>query len=188
MANGKKKGIYSERLFTPIGRVSYPHVFERPPTGEDGKERKYEISLLIPKKSDISELLAAVEKVGKEAFGAKWKGHDRQTYPTVKDGDEKDDPRYHGHWVVKAKTDRRPGVVDRNGKAIEEKEDLYGGCWARASLKFGSYETLGNWGVTAYLNNVQKVRDDEPFGGDSVRAEDEFGAFADEAASVSDNF
>lgn len=193
MASGKKgENVYSERIITPLGRFSYPSVFERAKSLDESKEGKYEVTLLIPKKTDISVLLAAVEKVGKEAFGAKWKGQDRQTHPTIRDGDEKDDPVCKGHWIIRAKTNKRPGVVGPHGpngerpEPIEDKEEIYGGCWGRLSVTFGSYTQLGNWGVTAYLNNVQKVRDDEPFGGSGPKAEDEFESFEAVAADADD--
>jgi hypothetical protein len=185
MAQGKKNdNVYSDRIITPLGRFSYPSVFERAKSLDETKEGKFEVTLLIPKKTDISPLLAAVERVGKEAFGAKWKGQDKQTHPTIRDGDDKDDPIYKGHWVIRAKTTKRPGVVGPDRKPIEDKDEIYGGCWGRLSVIFGSYNSLGNTGVTAYLNNVQKVRDDEPFGGSGVKAEDEFEAF--EAAASAD--
>lgn len=178
MALGKKsENVFGKRVKTPLGRFSYPSVFTRAKSLEEGKEGKYEVTLLIPKKTDISELESAINAVGKEAFGEKWKGIDRQTHPTIRDGDEKDDPIYHGHWVLRAKSNKRPGVIGPDRQPIEDKDEIYGGAWGRISVTPGSYKQLGNWGVTLYLGNVQKVRDDEPFGGSGVKAEDEFESF-----------
>lgn len=189
MAAGKKsENVFGQRMISPLGRFSYPHVFERAKNLSDpSKDGKFEVTLLIPKRTDISALKAAVEKVGQEAFGAKWKGQDRLTHPVIKDGDEKDDPICAGHWVIRAKSNKKPGVVGPDRNPIEDKDEVYGGCWGRISVTPGSYTQLGNWGVTLYLNNVQKVRDDEPFGGSGgVKAEDEFASYAEEVASSDD--
>jgi hypothetical protein len=187
MAAKKSENVYGDRLISPLGRFSYPYVFERAKNLNDpSKEGKFEVTLLIPKKTDISALIAAVEKVGAQAFGAKWKGQDKQTHPTIRDGDEKDDEYSKGHWVIRAKTTKRPGVVDAQKRPIEDKDEVYGGCWGRISVVPGSYQQLGNWGVTLYLNNVQKVRDDEAFGGGGAKAEDDFSEYQDAAASADD--
>jgi len=198
MAAGKKsENVYGDRVITPLGRFSYPSVFERAKAMEDGKEGKYEVTLLIPKKSDISALKDAIDKVGKEAFGKKWDGDANSPKPRIKDGDalaarleREDKPKaaavYRGHWVVRTQSGKRPGVVGPDRQPIEDKDEVYGGCWGRLSVTPGSYTQLGNWGVTLYLNNVQKVRDDEPFGGDGIKAEDEFQDFSDAASSNDD--
>ena len=62
----------------------------------------------------------------------------------------------------------QPKLGNHKRRPIEDKEEVYGGCWGRVNVTPGSYSTSGNWGVTLYLNAVQKVKDGEAFGGGAV--------------------
>lgn len=163
MANGKN--VYSDKFVTPLGRFSYPAVFEKS-KGMNGEEGKYEVTLLIPKSTDVSDLRRRMEKVAKEAFGPKFISLEKLKNPPLRDGDEKEpgDPA-NGHWIIRAKSSRRPLAVGPDRTPIEEKEEIYGGCWGRLNVVVGSYTMTGNWGVTLFLNAVQKVKDGERFGG-----------------------
>ena len=179
----KMSSVFGEKMTTPTGRVSFPYVFEKAKSLEAGKEGKYEITLYIPKSEDISKLRANLEKVAKEAFGAKFQSLEKLKHPPIKDGDDKDpsDPAY-GHWIVRAKSAKRPVVVDGSRSPIESKDALYGGCFGRINITPASYAIPTGWGVTLYLNAVQKVKDGERFGGGGVSAEEVF-----EALSVDSN-
>ena len=179
----KMSSVFGEKMTTPTGRVSFPYVFEKAKSLEAGKEGKYEITLYIPKSEDISKLRANLEKVAKEAFGAKFQSLEKLKHPPIKDGDDKDpsDPAY-GHWIVRAKSAKRPVVVDGARSPIESKDALYGGCFGRINITPASYAIPTGWGVTLYLNAVQKVKDGERFGGGGVSAEEVF-----EALSVDSN-
>lgn len=182
--------VFGEKMTTPTGRVSFPYVFEKAKSLEAGKEGKYEITLYIPKSEDISKLRANLEKVAKEAFGAKFQSLEKLKHPPIKDGDDKDpsDPAY-GHWIIRAKSAKRPVVVDASRSPVESKEAIYGGCYGRINITPASYAIPTGWGVTLYLNAVQKVKDGERFGGGGVSAEDVFEALAvEECSSVDDNF
>lgn len=179
----KMSSVFGEKMTTPTGRVSFPYVFEKAKSLEAGKEGKYEITLYIPKSEDISKLRANLEKVAREAFGAKFQSLEKLKHPPIKDGDDKDpsDPAY-GHWIVRAKSAKRPVVVDGARSPIESKDALYGGCFGRINITPASYAIPTGWGVTLYLNAVQKVKDGERFGGGGVSAEEVF-----EALSVDSN-
>jgi hypothetical protein len=182
--------VFGEKMTTPTGRISFPYVFEKAKAMEAGKDGKYEITLYIPKSEDISKLRANLEKVAKEAFGAKFQSLEKLKHPPIKDGDEKDpsDPAY-GHWIVRAKSAKRPVVVDASRSPVESKEAVYGGCYGRINITPASYAIPTGWGVTLYLNAVQKVKDGERFGGGGVSAEDVFEALAvEDPSSVDDNF
>ena len=69
----------------------------------------------------------------------------------------------------------KPGVVDQNVQPIIEAEEMYAGCYARATLTAYAFDTAGNRGVAFGLQNIQKIRDGEPFTG-REKAEDEFEA------------
>ena len=50
---------------------------------------------------------------------------------------------------------------------------MYSGCYVYASVNFYAYNTSGNKGIAAGLNNVLKVADGEPLGG-RISAEADF--------------
>ena len=184
------KDVYGSRLTTPIGRFSYPYVFEKAKAVEEGKVGKYEVTLLIPKTEDIKPLIAACESVAKEAFGAKFQGLSKLKHPPIKDGDDKgpEDPAY-GHWVIRAKSKDKPVIVGPDRRPITNKDDIYGGAWGRLLVCPASYQMPLSFGITLYLSALQKARDGERFGGNAVRAEDAFEelAFA-EPVSIEENF
>jgi len=186
----KMASVFGEKMTTPTGRVSFPYVFEKAKSLEAGKDGKYEITLYIPKTEDISAFRANLEKVAREAFGTKFVSLEKLKHPPIKDGDDKDpsDPAY-GHWIIRAKSSKRPVVVDASRSPIESKDALYGGCYGRINITPASYAIPTGWGVTLYLNAVQKVKDGERFGGGGVSAEDVFEALAvSEPVSIEDNF
>ena len=54
-------------------------------------------------------------------------------------------------------------------------EEIYGGCYGRVSINFFPFKhDLGNAGVAAGLNNVQKLEDGERLGGNRATAEQDF--------------
>lgn len=83
-------------------------------------------------------------------------------------------------WVLNASSVNQPGLVDRSVRPIVDPKELYSGCWARVDLNFFAYNTDGNRGIGAGLNNIQKVADDERLGGASQKPEDVFSSFEDE--------
>lgn len=187
------KAEYGDKINTPVGRMSYPHVFKKVAQMDPGKDPRYEASLLIPKSTDITAFREALEAVGKRAFGAKWKGLDKLKNPTIRDGDAMDKDQTRGHWVIKASTTKRPAVVGPDKQPIDEDAEsgIYGGCWGRYNVTPASYDVSGSWGVTLYLNAIQKARDGERFGGGGVDPDAVFDEFEDsnpEPVSADDNF
>lgn len=175
------------KIVTPEFRLSFPAVWA-PKAGPDGGEEKYRIVMLFPKTEDIRSLKklafdAIVEKWGPDK--AKWPANlrnpDLKTYlsPTGKDGwpfrdgDSQSLDGYAGCVFVAATSKQQPGVVDGKLKPIIEKDDLYAGCYCRASITAFAYDKAGNKGVSFGLQNIQKIRDGESFSGRS-RAEDDF--------------
>lgn len=151
----------SKRLITGEFRVSFPAVFK--PQAFEGQEPKYEVTMLFPKDTDLSALEAAAEA----AVADKWpdeKKRPKNLRMPFTDGDTKDYDGYEGNVAIKAKTKTKPGLVDRAKKPITDESEFYGGCYARASVVAYAYDMAGNKGVAFALNNVQKLRDGEPFG------------------------
>lgn len=183
MADDKK---LSTKVITGTVRLSYCHVFEAY-TNDPDSAATYSCVLMIPKsdKATMKKLRdaqqAALEYGKEKKFGGRipknWKD-------TIHDGDDEDtlvkNPEYAGHWIMAVSSKQRPGVVDQSVNPIMDSSEVYSGVYARVSLGAFAYNTQGNKGVSFGLNNVQKVRDGEPLGGVSSRAEDDFDELPDE--------
>jgi hypothetical protein len=134
-------------VFGPC-RLSYTHVFNKyNPDGPEA-EGKFMTNVLIPKT-------------------------EKETMP-LRDGDEKDDENYEDHLFLNAKSNTRPGIVDKNKVPIVDEEEVYSGVWAIISVTFFAYDKNGNRGIACGLNNIMKFKDDDRFGG-RVSAESDFG-------------
>lgn len=163
-------------IFGPC-RLSYTHVFNRYNPDDDQADGKYMTNVLIPKdeKETIEAINKAIAEAKKQAIVSKWGGKEpKKLDMPLRDGDEKDDENYEGHLFVNAKSNTRPGIVDRKKVPIVDEEEVYSGVWAIVSVTFFGYDKNGNKGVACGLNNIMKFKDDEHFGG-RVSAESDFG-------------
>ena len=167
-------------VFGPC-RLSYTHVFEKyNPEGGTG-DGKYMTNVLIPKseKATVEAINKAIEAAKKSAIVSKWGGKEpKKLDMPLRDGDDKEDEAYQGHWYVNAKCNTRPGVVDKNKSPIVDEEEIYSGVWAYVSVTFFGYDVSGNRGVACGLNNIMKFKDDDRLGG-RASAESDFGDIDD---------
>lgn len=140
-------------------RVSFPHL-ETPREGTNGGKAKYEVTALIPKSRDITDIKKAVFAAKVAKWGAdktQWK---KIKVPTIiQDGDEKQDVAgYAGHYYIKATSTSKPGCIDLKGKDIDPTE-IYAGCFADIAINIGAYEfkedKLVVRGVSAYVEGVR---------------------------------
>lgn len=173
----------STKVVTGLSRLSYVYAFEPYiPEGED--EGKYQITILIPKadKVTIKKIEAAIEEAAELGKSTKWEGkRPVNLVTTFRDGDEPNedgdiDPNEAGCMVLKAKSIKRPGVVDKDLNAILDPDELYSGCYGRVSVNIYPYIFSGKKGISAGLLNIQKLKDGERLGGGSSPEED----FADD--------
>lgn len=165
-------------------RFSYVHIFT-PEAVADGSDKKYSVSLIIPKsnKKLIAEIKAAIEaavQAGLAKFGGKRPVNLRSP---LRDGDleRSDDEAYAGAYFINVSSKTKPGIVKRmkvNGEnrlvEVTNEEDIYSGCYGFASVNFFAYSNAGNKGIGAGLNNILKTRDGEYLGG-RTSAESDFG-------------
>lgn len=171
----------STKVITPKAMLSYPYLF-KPQPGKEGKDAKYSAALVFPKGTDLKELKAAVLEAAESKWGAKAADGLRSgklRSPLRTDVEEKGYPE--GSTFFNARSKAAPGVVSvfpgPNGKPlpIEDEDQVYAGCWVRASVTAFPYDVDGNRGVGFALNNVQKLADGERIDG-RKKAEDEFEA------------
>lgn len=168
------------RIITGKVRFSYANVFV-PTAIEENQEKKYNVSILIPKtdKKTIEAVNAAVAnaiEVGKSKLTDKTGKVNKATLKLpLRDGDVErpEEEAYRGHMFFNASSTRKPGIVDADRLEIISAEEFYSGCYGRASINFYAFNASGNKGVAAGLQNLQKLADGERLDG-MTSAEDDF--------------
>jgi hypothetical protein len=165
-----------KKVTTPEFRVSFPAVFE--PSGMQGQEKKYSVTMLFDKKAqatpEYKALVALIRHAVEEKFPDASKRPKGLKNP-LRNGSEKEQDGYADTMFCTARSKTKPGLVDAQLQAIISAEEFYPGCYARATVNAFYYDQAGNKGVGLGLQNIQKLRDGEPFSGRS-KAEDDFGA------------
>lgn len=167
-------------LVTGKVRFSYANVFE-PRAAQNGGEPKYSVTLLIPKTDNVTyqRIIAEINKTLQENVADTFKGvMPANPRIPIYDGDglresgETFRAECKGHWVMTAKSNVAPEVVDENCQPILSKNEFYSGCYGRASIRFYAYNQNGNKGIGCGLGNVQKLEDGQPLDGRTTAAED----------------
>lgn len=182
----------STKLITGLVRFSYAHVWE-PTAIDDSSDKKYSVALIIPKSDTdtIDKINAIVENL-KEQAKTKNNGKLPVKFKTpLRDGDEErpDDENYRDAYFINCTSKSQPQIVgterdvDNKLKPITNQSDFYSGCFGRASINFYLFDTKGNKGIAAGLNNLQKLKDGDPLAGRTNADDDfseDFGGGADE--------
>ncbi len=169
---------------TPIGRLSYPHVFTpQEEVNPRGDYEGYSCSIFVdPEDERAKEIQQAVVAIAKE----KWPNipfADIKPNITCLQREELDGQEM---LVIKAKrkTDfGPPRVVNLEGKTLTEESEIYGGVWGAMMVSPYTWERLGKIGVSLGLKAVCKIRDGEPFG-DSAAFEFDDTALSNEVSSA----
>ena len=158
------------KVITGRVRFSYANVFKAVAASEDSEDKKYSVSIIIPKSDKktirrIKDAIAVAKEVGKSTkFNGKIPANLKDP---LRDGDEDrpEDEAYANSYFINASSVTRPGVVSRDLEPITDEEEFYSGCYGRASINFYPYNANGNRGIAAGLNHVQKTSDGDHLGG-----------------------
>jgi hypothetical protein len=171
------------KVITGKVRFSYLHVWE-PAAVEEGSQKKYSVSLIIPKSDTdtvarIKNAIQSALEAGKAKFGGKIPASLKLP---LRDGDieRADDDAYLNSWFLNANSSKQPGIVDQNVQPILRQDEIYSGCYGRASINFFAFNTNGNKGIACGLNNIQKLSDGELLGGRTTAEFD----FADDCSDI----
>lgn len=195
----------SVKILTPEFQASFPNLFTPKAAPGSDKLKYSLVMLFQVKETakskaegrkvvDIKPLKDAVSAVLAEKFGP-----DKSKWPPFGDGPGlfklpfrsgeepgKKDAAGLGEGIMFINATKngdqiKPGIVhahagpDNRPAPLTVPTDFYGGCYARATVNPYFWEYMGRMGVSFGLQNVQKLRDGEPFGG-GVAAENEFDA------------
>jgi hypothetical protein len=169
----------NENLITPEFRAAFISVFKATAgKNADGtvNKPKFSIRACFPPTAKLDALKKEAEAAAKDKWGDKipktlrspFRTNEELENPIVGIGDD---------WVVmtfSANEDRRPGIVDAKLQDIIDDSDVYSGAWYRAQVRAFAYENAGNKGVSFGLQNVQKLRDDDPIGSGRIPASKAF--------------
>lgn len=181
------------KVVTGKVRFSYVNIFKSR-AFQAGQDAKFSICLLIPKedKATIKKIRAAIDEAIAEGVASKWGGKKPANLKLpLRDGDDEraeEDESYVGMFFLNANSNQKPGIVDRDLNEILDPEEVYSGCWGRASINFYPFNSNGNKGVGVGLNNIQKLKDGERLGGARASAEDDFGDGFDDVDDEDDDF
>lgn len=168
------------KVITGLCRLSYVNIF-RSRSFSDGQDAKYSCCLLIPKKDTktLDKIQEAIDEAIEKGISEKWGGKTpKNLHLPLRDGDEEradEAPEYEGMMFLNANSNSKPGIVDADLNEILDADEVYSGCWGRASINFYPYDTKGNRGIAVGLNNVQKIKDGDRLGGSRASAESDFG-------------
>ena len=170
----------ASKVITNKVRFSYVNIF-RSRAFREGQDAKFSICLLIPKedKAGLAKIQRAIDEAVQEGISSKWGGkRPKNLRIPLRDGDEEradEAPEYEGMYFMNANSTTKPGIVDKDLNEILDPDEVYSGCWGRASVNFFAYDSNGNRGIGCGLNNIQKLKDGERLGAARASAEDDFG-------------
>lgn len=173
------------KFTTPKFRAAFANVFHAK-AAEGSDVEKFSVSMIFDedavKTPEFKKIKKAVDSLLKEKFGSLPAKQFAKLKNPLRDCEEKDDMDGYdeGHTFANASTLHRPGIVDKNrNQIVEEDDEFYSGCYARATITLYSFDKQGNKGVAFGLQNLQKLADGEHFSG-RTKAEDDFDDFDDE--------
>lgn len=157
-------------------RLSFPSLFKR--STFNGEEGKFEATFLLPKTDTktVDKINDLIDNALKEA-----KVKVPQDKRFIKDGDDIDYDGYAGHWAIKASSNSRPMIIDRDKSILaEDDEKPYAGCYVNAQISVWVMNNQYGKRVLANLSGVQFVKDGEPFGSNNAASIDDFDEIEDD--------
>ncbi len=143
------------------------------------EDNVFRTSVLVPKKDKalIKQIEEAIEEAKEYGKTAKWGGKiPRNLKIAFQDGDDTDLDKYpenEGHFLLNARSKKKVGLVDTDRQPILEASEVYSGCWAYVSVTSFAYDNESK-GVSFFLNNIMKARDDESFGSSQSTPDEDF--------------
>ena len=157
-------------------RLSFPSIFNK--SEFNGQVGKFEATFLMNKESqakmitDVQAQIALIQKDNKAKVSP-----DKLC---LKDGEFVDYDGYAGCMSIKAGSNRRPTIIDRDKAPIVEDDNIvYAGCYVNAVIELWYQDNSYGKRVNCNLTGIQFVKDGEAFGEGSTDATDEFDDISD---------
>jgi len=173
---------------TPIGLLSYPHLFVARAAAPNA-EARFSCALLFDKTAQqdpaFLELRRAIGVAIDDTFG-QGKSRDKEFVASIRSPFRRTETKktrgysdMAGGIFIQPWSKDRPGVVDARLQLVTVPGDVWAGQMARCTVRAFAYDVSGNKGVSFNLNNVQICRTDGPRLDDRKKAEDEFDVYGD---------
>jgi hypothetical protein len=179
MAKADDKENSNIEVYLQKVRLSHPHLWKATTfKGDKNAKPKFQASFIIDPKENKREhdaIWGAIEEVQI----AKWDDAEYVTGEKLPyaDGDRKNKkkprPEYVGKWILTAKNDRRPQVVDRDKTPLTAEDPIpYAGCFVDALVRV--YALDNEWGqrVNCSLEIIRFHKDGEAFGPEAADLDD----------------
>jgi hypothetical protein len=160
-----------ETYVTPLGTLSWPHLFE-PKSVTPGGEPRFSATLILDAAAQKDPLWTAIRQGVAAAIDKKWgvgKCKDaafvRSLLLPWKPASNKsqyagfDAP---GAVYINPWSKTKPGVYNRRVQPILDPNDVWAGQMVKMSITIFAYHQSANRGVSCNLNNVQIIRTDTP--------------------------
>lgn len=150
-------------------RFSYLNCWE-PKAMNEGKEKKYSVAAIIPKKdkATIAAINKAIEHAKANGKDTKFAGKIPANLKLpLRDGDVErpDDENYANAMFINCNAATRPGIVDANRNPILDQEEVYSGCYGYLNITLYPYNQEGSKGIAAGFNHLMKTKDGEKLSG-----------------------
>lgn len=152
------------KTILPEGRLAFPSIFKKAKAFKEGGFQKYEGTVLWGKKTDLKAVRALCDQAAIKRWGKIPKG----LKLPFRDGNEKEQNGFADTTYARFNTSYAPPVIDRDKVEITNEEDLYAGCYIKASVLVETYEqtdeqkrVLGR-GVKFVLRSIMKTKEGEP--------------------------
>lgn len=151
--------LFGKEVLLPKGVIAYRDV-DSPNTAAKNVNNKYpsdkyDITLIYDKSTDFSEAKDECLRIAQQKFGTK-EGVDLP----FANGDEREQALFKGKFIVRAKSSKRPGVVNGSCEQITEPE-ITPGMKGRIHVSPMTYKSGKTKGVTFILRNVQVFTNEE---------------------------
>ena len=161
-------------------RLSFPAIFNK--SNFNGEEGKFEATFLLNKETQKDQISMLQKAITKEADENELNVNENKI--CLKDGDSVSYDGYSGHMAIKATSNKRPTIINRDKTQLAEEDNVvYAGCYVNAVIALWPQNNKFGQRVNANLFGIQFAKDGDAFGVD-MDVTDEF----DEIASEDDLF
>lgn len=158
-------------------RLSFPSIFKR--SEFNGQQGKFEATFLLNKETQADQIKMLEDRIQAVMAEAKMKVSPDKV--CMKDGDFIDYDGYAGHVSVKASTNRRPTIIDRDKSPLAEEDGKpYAGCYVNAIIDFWPQNNSYGKRINANLFGIQFYKDGDAFGAGDTDVTEDFDAFDDD--------
>ena len=180
-----------KKLVTPPFRLSFPHLFEK--NSFKGSKPKYSCVMIFdvdkfsPKeKAQYVAMIALANEKSLEFHKKALKDYPSTWNKPMRNGKDKADLEGYGPGKMfgTASTEQQPGIIDKNKQPILDAEEVYPGCWCRATITAYSYDVVSK-GTAFGLQNLQKLGEGKSFTG-RIDADQDFDDDAEDVWKESD--